>query len=160
MRRFLLCTTAALLAASTTTSDARAGGLSTARFGGELGHVVGDNPGAIYYNPGAIGLTRGFNIMVDGLFAWRTASFDRRELCTSTANPESCGDNQFSEPADGIGANYSKSKLANFVAAPMVRTATPETAALGASEAERTAEEAGAAAPPPRPPAPDPAPGA
>ena len=135
MRRFLLCTTAALLAASTTTSDARAGGLSTARFGGELGHVVGDNPGAIYYNPGAIGLTRGFNIMVDGLFAWRTASFDRRELCTSTANPESCGDNQFSEPADGIGANYSKSKLANFVAAPMLgatgRIPLTEDVALG-----------------------------
>lgn len=122
MRRFLLCTTAlgAFFAASTATSPVEAGGLSTARFGGELGHVVGDNPGAIYYNPGAIGLTRGFNIMVDGLLAWRTASFDRRELCPSTANPESCGDNRFSEPADGIGANYSKSKLANFIAAPML----------------------------------------
>ncbi|MCA9625228.1 MAG: outer membrane protein transport protein, partial [Myxococcales bacterium] len=93
-----------------------------------------------YYNPGAIGLSRGFNFMVDGILAWRTATYERSEICApGGATPTPCGygpnNNEYAEPSDGIGANNSKSTLKNVVAAPMLgatgRVPVSEDVALG-----------------------------
>jgi len=110
--------TCALLAAS----PAVAGGISTARFGGELGHPTTDNPTAIYYNPAAIGASEGINIFADGNLAYRIASYQHFRAPTDAP-----------EPADGVGANTGTGKLENFVAAPMLgaTAALPLTDSLG-----------------------------
>ncbi|MDC0673857.1 OmpP1/FadL family transporter [Nannocystis radixulma] len=97
--------TAALLGAR----EARASGLSTARFGGEHGHVTTDNPTAIYYNPAGIALKPGTRIFVDGSFAARWVSYDRPESAISsmTGTPEGATD-----------ANAGTAKLSNFIAGP------------------------------------------
>lgn len=104
--------------------QAYASGLSTARFGGEHGHPTTDNPTAIYYNPGAIGLSEGVNIYVDGNLAWRISTFERPPVCPPAAEPTACAantnNNEFGESNDAIGANYGKASLTNFVAAPMI----------------------------------------
>jgi long-chain fatty acid transport protein len=122
MRRTLVFSAAlgAFLAGSLATDTAEASGLSTARFGGELGHVVGDNPGAVYYNPGAIGLTKGFNFMADGLFAWRTASYERPERCPAVGSGCGYANSEVGEPSDGVGSNTGTAALSNFAAAPML----------------------------------------
>ena len=104
-------------------SNANATGLSTARFGGEHGHPMTDNPTAIYYNPGGIGMSKGVNIFLDGNFAWRVATFEHDELCPAAAEPQKCGaadTNEFGEAQDAIGSNYGKGSLTNMVAAPML----------------------------------------
>nr|WP_276602697.1 outer membrane protein transport protein [Nannocystis pusilla] len=97
--------TAALVGAN----EARASGLSTARFGGEHGHVTTDNPTAIYYNPAGIALKPGTRIFVDGSFAARWVSYDRPEsaISSATGTPEGATD-----------ANAGVAKLSNFIAGP------------------------------------------
>ena len=58
-------------------SVAHAGGFSTARFGGERTHAASDQLGTIYYNPAGLAHGHGTRGLVEGLFAYRTASYDR-----------------------------------------------------------------------------------
>ncbi len=115
------CTAAVSIVAS---GDALASGLSTARFGGEHGHPTAGNPTAIYYNPGAIGLSKGINIYVDGNLALRWASFEHEETCPvpagAGATPQQCDSGEFSETSDAVGANTSKAGLFNVAAAPFL----------------------------------------
>ncbi len=103
-------------------SSADASGLSTARFGGEFGNPITTNPTAIYYNPGAIGLSKGVNVYIDGNFAYRLATFERAEVCPSADTPTGCDARaqEFGETPSSVGANYGKAALSNFVAAPML----------------------------------------
>ena len=72
----LLSTTAAL-ACIASASDAEASGFGTARFGGEHGHPMTDEPTAIYYNPAGITQKQGIHVMVDGAIAYRLASYTK-----------------------------------------------------------------------------------
>ncbi len=101
-----LAATAALLAGS-----ARAAGFATAKFGGEHGNPMADNPTAIYYNPAGIALSDGINIFVDGNIAFRSLTYTR--------TPDASLKSEVREPADAVGANTGKASLFNVVAAPM-----------------------------------------
>jgi long-chain fatty acid transport protein len=117
-----LTITAALACAST---NAWASGLGTARFGGEHGTPMDTNPTALFYNPGAIGASKGLDIYADGNFAWRVASYERATQagCEPGADPDACkaqSPNEVPEPADAIGANNGEASLFNFAAAPFL----------------------------------------
>ncbi len=99
-------------------TDADASGLSTARFGGEHGHPTTENPSAIYYNPGAIALSKGTHIMVDGLIALRKVTYERPASAVSTQNGAENGANYSTEYFDG--ANNGTASLFNVAGAPFV----------------------------------------
>jgi long-chain fatty acid transport protein len=63
--------TAAILVVSLAPSTAAAAGFAAARFGGEHGNVTEHNPTAVYYNPGALALSEGVRLYVDGTLALR-----------------------------------------------------------------------------------------
>jgi long-chain fatty acid transport protein len=97
---------------------AEASGIATARFGGEHGHPTTSNTTGIYYNPGAIALSKGTHIFVDGLMALRWVNYDR---------PTSAVDNQLgvdSQPnislQEAPGANDGTAKLFNVAGAPFL----------------------------------------
>jgi long-chain fatty acid transport protein len=102
----------ALACAAAWSTDADASGISTARFGGEHGHPTGTNATTIYYNPGAIALTKGTHIYVDGLIALRTVSYQRPD---SAVNPQV-------GPGETIlnGANNGTANLFNVAGAPFI----------------------------------------
>jgi len=99
------------LGTSSLAGSAVAGGFSTARFGGEHGNPMADNPASIYYNPGAIAASDGITLMGDVNLAFRWASFEHQHN-TATGDLD--------EPADGIGANYGEATLFNVRAAPFL----------------------------------------
>jgi long-chain fatty acid transport protein len=64
-----------VIAATLTGRDARAAGFATDRFAGEHGNPVTTNPTALYYNPAGVAFGSGFDGMVDGILAVRSASW-------------------------------------------------------------------------------------
>jgi long-chain fatty acid transport protein len=54
-----------------------ASGFVVARFGGEHGHPTTQNPTALYYNPAALSLGKGYRIFVDGTLAYRSVDYTR-----------------------------------------------------------------------------------
>jgi long-chain fatty acid transport protein len=99
-------------------SEAEASGLSTARFGGEHGHPTTSNPSALYYNPGAIALSEGTHIMIDGLIALRKVTYERPDSAVSTQGGVEGGDNYSLEHFDG--ANNGTGSLFNVAGAPFL----------------------------------------
>lgn len=98
-------TLSTLLVAST----ASASGFGTARFGGEHGHPMTEEPTAIYYNPAGITLKPGIDVMVDGAIAYRLASYNKAPAPSDAANPPG-------QPA----ANTGEATLTNLAAAPAI----------------------------------------
>ena len=97
-------------------SDALASGLSTARFGGEHGHPTTENATGIYYNPGAIALSEGTHIFIDGLIALRKVTYERPD---SAVNPQLGSDaNHSLDHFDG--ANNGQASLFNVAGAPFI----------------------------------------
>jgi len=104
-----LCLTGAVASAS---------GLSTARFGGEHGHPTTENATALYYNPGAIALSKGTHIFVDGLIALRGVSYQRPD---SAVNLQPGGANAPNHSLDHFnGANNGTGNLFNVAGAPFL----------------------------------------
>lgn len=100
-------------------TDAHASGLSTARFGGEHGHPMTENPSGIYYNPGAIALSSGTHIMIDGLIALRKVTYERPDDAVNTQiGPDGQQTNHSLEHFDG--ANNGKASLFNVAGAPFI----------------------------------------
>jgi long-chain fatty acid transport protein len=99
-------------------SNADAAGLSTARFGGEHGHPTTENATAIYYNPGAIALSKGTHIYVDGLIALRKVSYERPASAVSTQNGLAGNPNYSLD--EFAGANDGKASLFNVAGAPFI----------------------------------------
>ncbi len=97
-------------------SVAHAGGFSTARFGGERTHAASDQLGTIYYNPAGLAHGHGTRGLVEGLFAYRTASYDRD--AGAIDNPGT------GTPADATAANSGPSSLANALVSPFIGFAT------------------------------------
>jgi long-chain fatty acid transport protein len=117
LSRFL--TPAALLCAGLWATDAGASGISTARFGGEHGHPTGSNATTIYYNPGAIALSEGTHIFVDGLIALRKVQYTRPDDAVNLNPGQAMGDTPLSiQEADG--ANNGTANLFNVAGAPFL----------------------------------------
>jgi long-chain fatty acid transport protein len=103
-----------VLASAATTSilliahGASAGGIATARFGGEHGHPMTDEPTAVYYNPAGLGRSEGLNIFLDGTLALRRVEYEHK-----------LAEGEPAEPADAQGANVGKAATFNPAVAPM-----------------------------------------
>jgi len=109
------------------TSVASASGLFVARFGGEHGHPTTDNATAIYYNPAGLALVGGTRFMIDGTFAWRTATYERApgsitDLLADGGTPVKASSGW--TPGDMAAANSGKATLANPAAAPFIGVAS------------------------------------
>jgi long-chain fatty acid transport protein len=116
LARFSLSCMALLGTLALDTSEAEASGIGVARFGGEHGHPTTENPTGIYYNPGAIALSKGTNIFVDGTIAFRGITYTRPD---SAVDPQPGGMvNASLDFADG--ANNGTAKLFNVVGAPFL----------------------------------------
>lgn len=109
---------AALLGAGLWASEAQASGVATARFGGEHGHPTGANATAIYYNPGAIALSKGTHIFVDGLIALRKVKYTRPDSAVNNQLGVESQPNLSLEYADG--ANNGDATLFNVAGAPFL----------------------------------------
>lgn len=96
-----------LVLAAGVAGEARASGISVARFGGEHGHPTTTNATAIYYNPAGIGMSDGIHLFVDGNFAWRKVSYQHDRSSTD-------------DPAAPDGANDGRAKLFNILGSPML----------------------------------------
>lgn len=90
--------------------DARAAGISVARFGGEHGHPTTTNATAIFYNPAGIGMSEDTHVFADVSLAWRKTSY----------NHELTGTDDGTIP----GANDGTGKLFNVLASPMIGVTT------------------------------------
>lgn len=101
--------TAAILVVSLVPSTAVAAGFAAARFGSEHGNVTEHNPTAVYYNPGALALSEGVHLFVDGTLALRKLSW------THPAAP-----NDVPDPPGAQGANTGDAELLNVFGAPML----------------------------------------
>lgn len=100
-------------------APAGATGIMVARFGGELGNPMADNPTALYYNPAGIAFSHGTNLYVEGLFALRSLSFDRDVGAINRPN-QTPG----TPDAEGISANSGKNSLLNFIPSPFIGITT------------------------------------
>ena len=93
---------------------ALAAGIAVARFGGEHGNPVSANPSSIYYNPAGLAFGSGHRLMIDGIFAFRDATYTR---------PEDAITNQ--PPSDlEIQANTGEGHVSNFLISPFIGFAT------------------------------------
>ena len=101
------------LASASLATDANASGFATARFGGEHGHPITENPTAIYYNPAGLALSKGTHVFVDGTMALRWASYTRPGVAPGVVDSQTSLDL-------APGANDGKATLFNFVGAPFV----------------------------------------
>ena len=109
---------AAFLCAGLWATSADASGVATARFGGEHGHPTGTNATTIYYNPGAIALSKGTHIFVDGLIALRKVQYTRP---ASAVNNQLGSDSQPNFSLDyADGANNGTADLFNVAGAPFL----------------------------------------
>jgi len=99
----------AVLVAVLVASQSHASGLSTARFGGEHGHVLTDNATAIYYNPAGIAESEGGHVFVDGVVAYRSARYFHARA-----------EGEIPEPPDALGANYGEAKFLSVGGSPML----------------------------------------
>ncbi|MGZ3422054.1 MAG: OmpP1/FadL family transporter [Polyangiales bacterium] len=107
----LSCATSAVgvLAAS----PASASGYLTARFGADHGSPVASNPYAIYYNPGAIGMSpAGTQILIDGSLVIRSASYERTNQALSPSNDVLRSDPNYAR------SNTGTAKLTNVLVLP------------------------------------------
>lgn len=98
--------------------SALASGFSVAHFSGEHGHPTTDNPTALYFNPAALRAERP-ELFIDGLFAYRKASYTRQ------AQPSDAAD-----VAGAEGANVGRATLVNALASPSLWFALPVSARL------------------------------
>lgn len=111
IRSIGLLVTLGLLAAS---GEASAAGFAVARFGGEHGNPVATNVTSIYYNPAGLAFGHGHRLYLDGVFALRSASYDR-PVSAIDADPPSELD---------IAANSGEGTLSNFLVSPFIGFAT------------------------------------
>jgi long-chain fatty acid transport protein len=91
------------------TTVTHAAGFASARFGGEHGNVTETNPTALYFNPGAIALSEGVHLYVDGTLALRRLTWEHP-----------IAPNDVADPAGAEGANSGRAELLNVFGAPML----------------------------------------
>jgi long-chain fatty acid transport protein len=91
-----------------------AGGFMVARFGGEHGNPMASNATSIYYNPAGLAGMVGTSIYVEGLFAFRSLSYDRDPRAIDRQNA----------PSDYVAADSGKGQLTNIIVSPFIGVAT------------------------------------
>jgi long-chain fatty acid transport protein len=95
---------------------ANATGIAVARFGGEQGHPMADNPTAIYYNPAGLALGHGTRILLEGTFALRMLDYTR---------PEGAIDNPNEAPGTpDLSVNSGEATLSNLIISPFIGVAS------------------------------------
>jgi long-chain fatty acid transport protein len=104
-----LAAIAALACALGATTAAHAAGFASARFGGEHGNVTEVNPTSLYFNPGAMGLSEGTHLYLDGTLALRKLTWEHP-----------IAPNDVADPPGAEGANSGKAELLNVFGAPML----------------------------------------
>jgi long-chain fatty acid transport protein len=104
------------------TLPAHAGGFSVARFGGEHGTPTTGDPTAMYYNPAGLAFGKGTNVYVEGLFAFRSLTYDRPAgaIDNVTNGPGEAG----TPSGQGVAANSGEAKLFNPIVSPFIGIAT------------------------------------
>ena len=106
--------------------SASASGFLVARFGGEQGHPTTDDPSAIYYNPAGLALRPGrLRLYLNGVLAWRMASYQRLEAAIDTpVEPAMNGMGPpwtaSGTPRPDIGVNAGTARLTNLIASPFI----------------------------------------
>ena len=95
-------------------SDASASGYLTARYGSDDGTPAMANAFAIYFNPAALGGTKGTTITGDVSAVVRWASYQRTNDALSPSDPASKNDPGY------VAANTGKANLLNVLALPFV----------------------------------------
>lgn len=98
---------------------AAASGFASARFGGEHATAADAQPTALYYNPGAIGLLDGQQLMVEAAFALRTASYTRDPSSIDDATLTAVEAAGF-DREQGVDALAGKATLDNVLVLPFV----------------------------------------
>ncbi len=111
--RFVRFFAGLVLAAASVTTPARGSGFAVARFGGEHGHPVTDNPTGLYFNPAALRAERS-ELFIDGLLGLRRLTYTRRAAPTDAV-----------DPPGAAGANVGRARLSNFLASPSLWLAVP-----------------------------------
>lgn len=99
-----------------TPATAMAGGLAAARFGGELGNPTTSHPTALYFNPAGLALGTGTRIYAEGVFIYRTASYERPVAAIDNVLED--GEMGSGTPEDVVGANSGEASLSNFLVSP------------------------------------------
>ncbi|MCS6898737.1 MAG: outer membrane protein transport protein [Myxococcales bacterium] len=125
-RHRLLLATLALTAASTSLgipSTAEAGGFLGARFGADHGTPVGRNPFSIYFNPAAIGATKGTQLSIDAAVIYRRASYERS---SKDLSPVVLANTPKDSPSykDYEKSNTGKATISNILALPFAGIVT------------------------------------
>lgn len=101
--------------------SAEASGFLVARFGGEHGHPTTDNPTAMYYNPAGLSLGSGTRLYLEGVLAYRTASYQRPAAAIdNVVSPGSAS----GTPDDAVQVNSGKASLSNLLGSPFVGVAS------------------------------------
>jgi len=119
-RRRLLAASLPLLGLACTllgTSDARASGYLTARFGSDHGTPAAPNTYAIYFNPAALGGTEGTTITGDVALALRWAHYKRPDTALS---PSGGGRDRLLADQKYFDANTGDANLLNLLALPFL----------------------------------------
>lgn len=106
----------ALLAVAALPSTAHAGGIYTATFAGEEGHVTTSHPSAAYFNPAGLALRGGTRFVLEGTLGYRTLTYDRPVDAIDSPGTGT--------PTDALGTNSGHASLSNPVAVPFAAAAT------------------------------------
>ncbi|MBX3217210.1 MAG: outer membrane protein transport protein [Labilithrix sp.] len=104
----------AAVGALATPRDAEASGYLTARFGADQGTPAQPNTFAVYFNPAALGGTKGTTITGDVSVLLRFAKYNRTADALSPSNDSSLADQDY------IDANTGTANLTNLLALPFV----------------------------------------
>jgi long-chain fatty acid transport protein len=97
-------------------TPALAGGFAASRFGGEHGHPATHHPTAMYFNPAGLALSSGTRLYLEGLFIYRSASYDRSAGAIDTVVPD--GETASGTPELATSANAGHAELGNYLASP------------------------------------------
>jgi long-chain fatty acid transport protein len=104
-----------------TPSTAEAGGFLGARFGADHGTPVGKNPFSIYFNPAAIGATKGTQLSIDAAVIYRLASYERSAADLSPRVPLPQDSQAYK---DYQKSNTGKAEVKNILALPFAGITT------------------------------------
>lgn len=120
VRATLACATGCLAAAALTTAagSASASGFLYTRFGGDYGQPALGSGHSVYFNPAAVGEVKGHTLVLDGMFAYRVASYDRPASSLSPSAGKSTTDPTY------VAANTGKATAAGLQVAPYVAFTT------------------------------------
>ena len=92
--------------------DAQASGFLYTKFGGDYGQPAIGTPYSVYFNPAAIGDAKGTQLVLDGMFAYRYATYDRPASALSPSFGKSPNDPVY------VAANTGKATSSGIQGAP------------------------------------------